>query len=171
MPSLQWYGRSWHIATDLLPVPIAIGAASHVVLVIVYGSLIGYYNMFRGCDAGNPQIATAASLLAIFAASLLSETTLVVITSRGTALRRSSFCQPLQAQAQQQQRQTNKSGALLLDSSLSRLQGNSVLMNHVSHKGQLHHDAKPPSHQPLLVLDLHVWIRSPGHRIKMGLKA
>ena len=113
MPSLQWYGRSWHIATDLLPVPIAIGAASHVVLVIVYGSLIGYYDMFRGCDAGDPQIATAASLLAIFAASLLSEATLVVITLRGVALIVSSLVQPVQGQDEQQQRQISGSGALL----------------------------------------------------------
>ena len=86
MPSLQWYGRSWHIATDLLPLPIGIGAASHIVLVIVYGSLIGYYDMFKGCDAGNPQVATAASLLAIFAVSFISETALVIFTSRGARL-------------------------------------------------------------------------------------
>ena len=86
MPSLQWYGRSWHIATDLLPLPIGIGAASHIVLVIVYGSLIGYYDMFKGCDAGDPQVATAASLLAIFAVSFISETALVIITSRGARL-------------------------------------------------------------------------------------
>ena len=45
MPALVFFGRRWHMASDMLPIPGICGAAVHIIWIIVFGALVGRYNI------------------------------------------------------------------------------------------------------------------------------
>ena len=45
MPALVFFGRRWHMASDMLPIPGICGAVVHVIWIIVFGALVGHYNI------------------------------------------------------------------------------------------------------------------------------
>lgn len=84
MPSLRIAGSEWHIATDMLPLPHLIGLVFHVVWVVVFGSLIGVYDVFRTCSGqGGNYVAADAGLLTVFCALSLCEIAVITIGLRG----------------------------------------------------------------------------------------
>ena len=84
MPSLRIAGSEWHIASDLLPLPHIIGLVFHVVWVIVFGTLIGVYDVFKTCSGqGGNYVAADAGLLTIFCLLSLCEVAVIVIGFRG----------------------------------------------------------------------------------------
>lgn len=84
MPSLRIAGSEWHIATDMLPLPHLIGLIFHLVWVIVFGSLIGYYDVFRTCSGqGGNYVAADAGLLTVFCVLSLCEMAVIAIGFRG----------------------------------------------------------------------------------------
>ncbi|KAK9831061.1 hypothetical protein WJX74_001575 [Apatococcus lobatus] len=87
MPSFRIAGSEWHIASDMLPLPHIVGLIFHVVWVIVFGSLIGVYDVFRTCSGqGGNYVAADAGLLTIFCVLSLCEVAIIVIGFRGTPL-------------------------------------------------------------------------------------
>ncbi|KAK9829311.1 hypothetical protein WJX72_005111 [[Myrmecia] bisecta] len=87
MPALRIYGRRWHIATDVVPLPAACGAAFHFLWAIIFGALIGHYHMWKSCSGpGKEYIAATAGLMAVFVISFFAEVAMTWIGLQGTPL-------------------------------------------------------------------------------------
>lgn len=77
-------GSEWHIASDMLPLPHILGCIFHVIWVIIFGSLIGAYDVFRTCKGqGGNYVAADAGLLTVFCVLILCELAVIFIGLRG----------------------------------------------------------------------------------------
>eukprot|EP00891_Asterochloris_glomerata_P004182 jgi/Astpho2/4182/Aster-x1205 len=104
MPALVFFGRRWHMASDMLPIPGICGAVVHVIWIIVFGALVGRYKILSedcvlktGARQGGIQLqagaeqlpkdqVVAGAFMAIYAASLLGEIALTWVGFQGTPL-------------------------------------------------------------------------------------
>ena len=93
MPQLQAYGRRWHIATDVIPVPALIGALLHVIWLVVFGPLTAHYDILSqncknsdGTYQGGVQLQiVCGAFIVIYALCLLWEVALAYFGFQGTA--------------------------------------------------------------------------------------
>ena len=87
MPALKIYGRRWHMASDMMPIPAICGLFIHTIWLIVFAPLVAHYDVLTpGRACGRPGIqykATCAGFLAIYAASWLGELALFIVGCRG----------------------------------------------------------------------------------------
>lgn len=93
MPQLQVYGRRWHIASDVVPVPALIGVFLHVIWLVVFAPLTAHYNILsqpcynsNGTYQGGVQLKiVAGAFMAIYALCLLGEAALAYFGFQGMA--------------------------------------------------------------------------------------
>ncbi len=88
MPALKIYGRRWHMATDMMPIPALFAIVIHTIWIIIFGPLVGAYHVFspdRKCHTtGREYQAICGGFLAIYAVSWIFEVALFYVGCRGT---------------------------------------------------------------------------------------
>ena len=84
MPELSLFSRRWHATTDTLPFPLSFGALFHAVFLIVYGALIGRFDVWSSCPGqGANYIAVTGGLMAIVFAELVLELAMIYYGLKG----------------------------------------------------------------------------------------
>ena len=89
MPALKIYGRRWHMASDMMPIPALAALVIHTIWIIIFGPIVGAYHVFgdRNCHRPGVQYqAVCGGFLAIYAVSWVFELALFVVGCRGMAL-------------------------------------------------------------------------------------
>ena len=84
MPEIVLYSRRWHATTDTLPFPLGFGAMFHAVFLIVYGALIGRFDVWNTCPGqGAHYIAVTGSLMTIIFCELVLELAMIYVGLKG----------------------------------------------------------------------------------------
>lgn len=88
MPALKIYGRRWHMASDMMPIPALAALLIHTIWIIIFGPIVGAYHVFgdRTCHTPGVQFqAVCGGFLAIYAVSWVFELALFIVGCRGMA--------------------------------------------------------------------------------------
>lgn len=89
MPALKIYGRRWHMASDMMPLPALAAWLIHTVWIIIFGPIVQAYNVFPDRSCGRPGVqyqAVCGGFLAIYAVSWVFELALFIVGCRGKFL-------------------------------------------------------------------------------------
>lgn len=89
MPALKIYGRRWHMASDMMPLPALAALLIHTVWIIIFGPIVQAYNVFPDRSCGRPGVqyqAVCGGFLAIYAVSWAFELALFIVGCRGKFL-------------------------------------------------------------------------------------
>ena len=87
MPEIVLFSRRWHATTDTMPFPLAFGALFHASFLIVYGALIGAYDIWDPCPGqGSNYIAVTGALMTIFFLELCLELAMIYVGLKGKQL-------------------------------------------------------------------------------------
>lgn len=101
MPALKIYGRRWHMATDMMPIPALFAIVIHTIWIILFGPLVGAYHVFspdlKCHTTGREYQAICGGFLAIYSISWIFEVALFYVGCRGTPLevQKRKACIPL----------------------------------------------------------------------------
>ena len=86
MPALKIYGRRWHMATDMIPLPALSALIIHTLWIIIFGPVVQAYNVFPDRPCVRPGVqyqAVCGGFLAIYGLSWVFELALFIVGCRG----------------------------------------------------------------------------------------
>ena len=89
MPALKIYGRRWHMATDMIPLPALAALIIHTLWIIIFGPIVRAYDVFPDRPCGRPGVqyqAVCGGFLAIYGLSWVFELALFIVGCRGASI-------------------------------------------------------------------------------------
>lgn len=89
MPALKIYGRRWHMASDMMPLPALAALLIHTIWIIIFGPIVQAYQVFPDRACSRPGVhyqAVCGGFLAIYAVSWVFELALFIVGCRGMPL-------------------------------------------------------------------------------------
>lgn len=89
MPALKIYGRRWHMASDMMPLPALAALLIHTIWIIIFGPIVRAYHVFPDRQCSRPGVqyqAVCGGFLAIYGVSWAFELALFAVGCRGMSV-------------------------------------------------------------------------------------
>ena len=89
MPALKIYGRRWHMASDMMPLPALAALLIHTIWIIIFGPIVRAYHVFPDRQCSRPGVqyqAVCGGFLAIYGVSWVFELALFAVGCRGMSV-------------------------------------------------------------------------------------